>query len=55
MQIFSSDSCPLLLLIEDTAGNNCSLKAMEAVFSQTFLICSVGLFLGIHFFGSRRE
>lgn len=32
VQMFSSDSCPLLLLIEDTAGNNCRLKAIKAVF-----------------------
>ena len=34
VQMFSSDSCPLLLLIEDTTGNTCRLKAIEDVFHK---------------------
>lgn len=34
MQMFSSDWCPLILLNEDTAGNNCRLKAIDRAFHK---------------------
>lgn len=47
--MFSSDSCPLLLLIEDTAGNNCRLKAIKTVFHKptwfVLQVCSQGYIL----------
>lgn len=39
VQMFSSAWCPLILLNEDTAGNNCRMKAIDRIFHKP--TCSV--------------